>query len=107
MSQNELQPLHYRKAYALLIERVERVITQLECGGEDVPPAFICAALVQHCTKRRMLRVRPDDSARCLSFPSAVLWGSFWGGIFAVISRLHGAKDRLHAARPEGSKWMG
>lgn len=47
MSQNELQPLHYREAYALLIARVEQVIAQLECGGEDVPPAFICAALVQ------------------------------------------------------------
>ena len=47
MCQNEQQPLHYRKAYALLITRVEQVISQLEHGGADVPPTYICAALVK------------------------------------------------------------
>lgn len=47
MCSNEPQPLHYRKAYMLLIARVEQVILQLECGGEDVPHAFVRASLIQ------------------------------------------------------------
>ena len=47
MCQNELQPLHYRKAYVLLLTRVEQVIMQLECCEEDVPPSFVRAALIQ------------------------------------------------------------
>ena len=47
MCQNELQPLQYRKAYVLLLTRVEQVIMQLECGEEDVPPSFVRAALIQ------------------------------------------------------------
>ncbi len=31
----------------LLIARIEQVILQLECGGEDVPHAFVRAALIQ------------------------------------------------------------
>ena len=44
---NELKPLHYRKAYTLLIARVEQVIMQLECGKDDVPYSFVRAALIQ------------------------------------------------------------
>lgn len=47
MCRNEPQPLHYRKAYMLLIARIEQVILQLECGGEDVPHVFVRAALIQ------------------------------------------------------------
>lgn len=101
MSQNELQPLHYRKAYALLIARVEQVIAQLECGGEDVPPGvYLCRTGAGAARSGGCCVCALTIAHVVFLCPSAVLWG----GIFAVISRLHGAKDRLHAARPEGSK---
>ena len=60
MCQNELQPLHYRKAYVLLLTRVEQVIMQLECGEEDVPPLLCVRRLFRRCKKRRTQRVHPD-----------------------------------------------
>ncbi len=47
MYQFETNPLHYEQAYALLIDRIERLITQLTDQNIAYPQEFICTALIR------------------------------------------------------------